>query len=101
MAKNSEKSITISFDTFRKISLYEQNNLQSEEPSCFNGNVNIHKYKVIIEPIDEPNEVLSERLQKLWDECDNHHNWEPLKNMALKIGYELKGNAGNMRKKQF
>lgn len=89
----------ISFDTFRKIGLYEQHNLQSKEPSCFNGNVSIRKYKVTIEPIEESNEVLAERLQKLWDECDNHHHWTPLKNAALQIGYELKGNAGSLRKK--
>ncbi len=89
----------ISFDTFRKIGLFEQHNLQIKEPSCFNGNVNIRKYKITIEPIEEPNEVLAERLQKLWGECDNHHHWAPLKSAALQIGYELKGNAGSLWKK--
>jgi len=89
----------ISFDTFTKIGLFEQHNLQSKEPSCFNGNVSIRKYKITIEPIEEPNEVLAERLQKLWYECDNYRHWTPLKNAALQIGYELKGNAGSLRKK--
>ena len=89
----------ISFDTFRKIGLYEQHNLQSKEPSCFNGSVSIRKYKVTIEPIEESNDILAERLQKLWDECDNHHHWTPLKNAAKQIGYELKGSAGSLRKK--
>lgn len=89
----------ISFDTFRKIGFYEQLNLKREEPTCFNGGVSIRKYKVTIELIEEPNEVLAERLQKLWDECDNHHHWTPLKNAALQIGYELKGSAGSLQKK--
>jgi len=89
----------ISFDTFKEIGLYEQQNLKFKEPSCFNGNVSIRKYKITIEPIEEPNEVLGERLQMLWDECDNHHHWTPLKRAALQIGYELKGDAGSLRKK--
>ena len=99
--KNIQPLLTnevITFETFRKIGSYEQHSLQSNEPSCFNGCVNIRKYKVTIEPIEEPNEVLAERLQKLWDECDNHHNRLPLKNIAKEVGYELKGNAGSMRK---
>ena len=89
----------ISFETFRKIGSYDQSNLQSKYASCFNGVVNIRKYRVTIEPIEESKEILAERLQKLWDECDNWHHWTPLKNAALQIGYELKGVAGSMRKK--
>ena len=89
----------ISFDTFRKIGLYEQHNLKSKEPYCFNENVSIRKYKVTIEPIEESNDILAERLQKLWDECDNRHHWVPLRNAARQISYELKGNPGSLRKK--
>lgn len=89
----------ISFETFRKVGTYEQSNLLSKEASCFNGNVSIRKYKITIEPIEESNEILAERLQKLWDECDNHHHWTPLKNVAKQIGYELQGNFGSARKK--
>ena len=98
-AKSVLADSIISFDTFRKLGLYDLHNLQSKEPSCFNGIVSIRKYKVTIEPIEEPNEVLAERLQKLWDECDNYHHWTPLKNAALQIGYELKGDCGSLRKK--
>jgi len=89
----------ISFETFRKIGSYEQSNLQSKDASCLNGVVRIRKYKVTIEPIEETKEILAERLQKLWDECDNWHHWTPLKTVAMQIGYELKGDAGSMRKK--
>ena len=90
--------INSSFETFKEIGSYEKYNLISKEPSCFNGIVNLRKYKVTIELIEEPNEIIQERLQKLWDECNNHHNWEPLQNMAKKIGYELKDKAGNLKK---
>jgi hypothetical protein len=95
--KKNEENNVVSFETFRNIDLYEQRNLQDKEPSCFNGSVKIRKYRVTIELIEEPNEVLAERLQKLWDECDNHHHWRPLKDKALQIGYELKGNAGSKK----
>jgi hypothetical protein len=48
----------ISFETFRKIGSYEQSNLQSKDACCVNGIVNIRKYKVTIEPIEEPKEIL-------------------------------------------
>ena len=90
---------TISFETFRKIGSYEQSLLCSKEASCFNGKVSIRKYKITIEPIEESNEILSERLHKLWDECDNYHHLGPLKKVAEQIGYELQGCMGNSRKK--
>jgi hypothetical protein len=95
----TEENSIISFETFRKIGAYEQGTLQSHKPSCFNYEVSIRKYRVTIEPVEEPNEVLAERLQKLWDECDNHHHWQPLRGAAAQIGYELQGNAGSKRKK--
>ena len=69
-----------------------------KEPSCFNGSVNVEKYSIVVERISESTEVYAERLQKLWDECDNYHNWEPLKSKAKELGVELKGNAGSKRK---
>lgn len=89
----------ISFETFRKVGSYEQNNLKRDNPACFNGDVNIVKYKITIEPIEEPVEVYAGRLQQLWDECDNFRHLGPLKNAANQIGYELQGNLGSARKK--
>lgn len=90
----------LAFVTFRKIGSYEVFNLTENKPSCFNNQVNIRKYKITIEPIEEPVEVLQERLQKLWDECDNMHHWRPLKDAAKEIGYEFKNNAGTKRIKR-
>lgn len=90
---------TISFETFSKIESYNISNLTKENPTCFNGDIRIEKYKVTIEKIDEPKEVYAERLQKMWDECDNHHHVQPLLNTAKQFGIELLGERGSKRKK--
>jgi len=103
MKKNKKEtdvtSSIISFETFRQIGNYEQSNLIQKEPSAFNGWIRVRKYKVTVEPIEEPNEVITERLQKLWDECDNSHHRQPLKAVAKQLGYELQGDSGSKRKK--
>lgn len=97
--KDDSVKSTISFETFMKFGTYERMNLTSENPTCFNGIVSIQKYKITVEPIIDTSEVLAERLQKLWDEATNYHHWIPIQNEAKKIGYTLKGNAGNNRTK--
>jgi hypothetical protein len=99
MKKKAEGKIQ-SIETFQSVGSYELLKLTQNEPSCYNGAVRVRKFKVTIEPIDEPNEVIAERLQVLWDSSDNHHEYEPLRRYAKSIGYELKGNWGNNRKKK-
>jgi hypothetical protein len=77
------------FETFMKLSNYQKGNLISKEPTCFNGSVSVRKYKHTIELVEEPIEVIQARIKKLWDECDNHHHWQPLKAEAKKYGLEL------------
>jgi len=77
-------------ETFRNPSSYWLRQLEQDEPSAFNGIVEVRKYRVTVELIDEPDDVIRDRIQKLWDECDNHHQWQPLKAMAKKYGLELK-----------
>jgi len=84
-------------ETFRSIGDFELRNITQDKPSCFNGFVTVKKYRVTIEEIEEPKEVIAGRLQKLWDECANWHHHVPLKNAAKKIGYELKNDAGAKR----
>jgi hypothetical protein len=76
-------------ETFREFGSWEIHQLQDNTFSCFNGNVRINKFRVTIEKVEEPIEVITARLQKLWEDCDNHHHWEPLKNAAKKYNYEL------------
>lgn len=78
-----------SFETFREISDYTIDNLTFENPSCFNGDVRVIKYKVTIEKIEESIEVIQKRIQKLWDECDNWHHREPLRRIGKKYGLNL------------
>ena len=86
-------------ETFRAIGSYILQQLKQNEPSCFNGIVDVEKYEITIVKIEEPKKVYKERLQKLWDECDNHHHWNPIKATAKKLGVELIGFAGSKRKK--
>ena len=86
------------FETFRTIGSFERGQITQAEPSCFNGFVRIHKYKITVEVIAEPIEVLEQRLQKLWDECNNHHHVEPLRKAAKEIGYVFTNSSGTKRK---
>ena len=97
--KKEEINNIISIETFRKIGSYEMSNLKSNEATCFNGNVNVRKYKVTIELVEEPNDVIIERLQKLWDECDNYHHWTPLRIEAKKYNYEFPNSPSTKRNK--
>jgi hypothetical protein len=56
-------------------------------PSCFNGDVRIRRYRVIVEVVEEPVEVLRERLITLWRSTErNPHRWEPMQRAALSLG---------------
>lgn len=85
----------IEFETFKELSFYNQMQMTLKEPSAFNREVRIKKFKVTIEPIEEPNEVYCQRVQQLWDYCDNHHNWTPIQKVAKELGYALQGSVGN------
>lgn len=63
-----------------------------DHPSCFNGNVSITRYRITVERIDDPPEVLHERLRMLWRSTDNWHHRDPLRQAALRHGLELDGN---------
>lgn len=85
-------------ETFTELQGCTLNSLIQKETSAFNGMVRVVKYKVAITKIEEPKEVYQERLQKLWDECDNHHHWTPLRSKAKELGVELIGEVGTKRK---
>lgn len=85
------------FETFRTIGSFEIGQITQTMPSCFNGFVRIHKYKVTVEVVAEPIEVLEQRLQKLWDECSNHYNVQPLKDAAKEIGYVFTNSYGTKK----
>jgi hypothetical protein len=86
-------------ETYYPVGRREFRNWMDSTPNAMNGGVRFKKYKITIEEIEEPLEVLQERLEKLWVENDNSHNWAPLQAAAASIGYGFKGERGSKRKK--
>ena len=99
-AKLKPKPTISEIETFRDIQGWTLTNLIQDEPSSFNGIVNVHRYRVMVELIEEPNEVIAERIRKLWRECDNLHHRQPLKGAAAKIGVELDSSEYGKDRKQ-
>lgn len=64
---------------------------EQKEPSCFNGGVRVRKIKITIEEVKESDEVINERLEKLWVGSTNWHDMEPLVKEAQKTNYLFKG----------
>ncbi len=94
-----QSPLKITFETFRRFGSWERYRLETKEPSCFNGKVSIRKYRVTVEEVPEPKEVLEARLRKLWVECDNHHHhWSPLQNAAVELGSILSHNERDKHK---
>ena len=77
-------------ETFRRIGNWELERLKQDNPDVFNGFCSVRKYKVTVELIDEPIEVIHQRIQELNDKSKNIHDWEPLRKEAKKYGYEIK-----------
>lgn len=70
-----------------------------DEPHVMNGIVSFRKWRFTAELVEEPTEVLAERLQHLWDHTRNTHHWQPLRKAAASIGYELQGSPGSRSKR--
>jgi len=71
-------------ETFIEPSIYSQ-----PEPNCINSIVRVTLYRVTIERVEEPIEVIHDRIRKLWRESDNHHDWQPLRQAAARYGLTL------------
>jgi hypothetical protein len=84
-----DEPVRLVFETFRNIGAWEQGNLTQNEPSCFNGFVRVKKYRVTIEEVEEPKEVIEERLRKLCRESRNHHDTTLLQATAQRMGITL------------
>jgi hypothetical protein len=68
---------------------WELDRLASSEPSAFNGIVQIRRYRVTAELIDEPIEVLRDRLRILWRESEpNTHHRGPMRTVAVQLGMD-------------
>lgn len=90
----------VEIETFRDPRGFSLNQLKQDEPSCINF-LSIRKFRVTVELIDEPVEVIQERIKKLWYECDNHHAFDSLKAAGKQYGIALDYNDfGKFRKKR-
>lgn len=98
MIKNKQTDGPEVYETFSKPSSW-QLHIQ-KEPHCFNGVVDIRMYRITIEVIDEPLEVITDRLEKLHLECDNWHHWSALDEQAKKYNYTFKGKRGSLKKQR-
>jgi hypothetical protein len=76
-------------ETFRCPVPYWLGQISEQSPSCFNDRVQVRKYRVTVELIDEPKEAIAARIQKLWVESDNYHHREPLRRVADEYGVSL------------
>lgn len=88
--RDPKADFPISFETFDRPSSFAIGGMKKAEPSCFNGVVEVRRYRVTIELVDEPREVIVERLKKIWLECSNYHHWQPLERAAVEFGVDLR-----------
>jgi hypothetical protein len=58
-------------------------------PSVGNFDVLIRRYRITVELIDEPHEVLVERLRGLWRKTDNYHDYDKLCREAKTLHVKL------------
>lgn len=73
-------------ETFRDVRGYWLKEATRDEPFCFNSSVSFRRYRITVEVIDEPQEVLQERVKKLMVENDNPHNWRALETAGISCG---------------
>ena len=79
----------IEFETFKEIGDYEISNMKDDKPSAFNHFVRVVKYRVTIEEVEEDKSIIEERLNHLWENCNNHHHHSTIEKKALQHGIVL------------
>lgn len=86
-AKPADTKYPIVFETYQKVDFYDTSRLTMSEPYTGNGMVRIRRYRITVELIDEPIEVLRDRLLRLWRESErNLHIWRPMDEVAEELG---------------
>lgn len=92
MAKRTSKSAKPEWpkvvETFRPPG-WTIDRLRDDQPSAFNGEVRVRRYRITVELIDEPEQVIKDRLVALWRQTNNHHQREPIRAMAASYGLDL------------
>ncbi len=79
------KQIT-QFETFKELDNYDKEEWARVKPSCHNRFLRITKYRVTIEEVDEPDEVIRDRIRQLWHGTTNHYHRDTLRSAAREYG---------------
>lgn len=79
----------VSFETYRELGPFQLDNLRCEAPSVGNGDVRVVRYRVTVERIEEPFEVIAERVRALYRAESNWHRQDALTGYARKHGIDL------------
>ena len=53
-------------ETYQHMDAWRLDQLVAGAPSCLNGEVRVSRYRITVEPIVEPTEVLAARVVHLW-----------------------------------
>lgn len=88
--KSKKEDERIVIETFHRPPGYIIADVQQETPSLFNSMLRVRKWRVTIEPIDESDEVIRERLIVLWLNSSSHHDTSILLEAAKGMGLDLR-----------
>jgi len=76
------------FETFLEIGPWQVSQLTRTTPSAMNHHVMVRRYRVTVEEIDEPDEIIRDRIRELCWDCVNHNEWGALQAMAREYGMD-------------
>jgi hypothetical protein len=85
MAKPFKDTAIETFDPHSIVAHAERCN----EPSVFNGDVRVERYRVTIERIEEPAEVLRDRLKALLEQRGHIDRPKAIRAEAKRLGIDL------------
>jgi hypothetical protein len=88
-AKPGKSPFPIEFETFMPICAYELGSLRWDNPSSFNGMTRVRKYRVRIEAIEEPDEVIIDRLITLYKTVETYRDRDHIMNYAEGCGFNI------------
>lgn len=83
----------LSITTYRSPG-YSLSEWRDENEPSFVNNLRYRKWRITAELVDEPLEVLQERLQKMWEQDTNWHHGSRYEAEAQALGFELQGRMG-------
>lgn len=88
-AKNESNTLVV--ETFGKPSDFQIRAITHAEPYVHNGEVHVERYRVTIERIDEPEEVIKERLEALLQQKHHIDTPKAIRAKARSLGLTLDG----------